>query len=74
MNDENMEPITFALVRKKNVKAMVKEWRDIQTFAPVQSQQRKGLSEELVFISESRELGIDLLTDAVIDQVWSYAK
>lgn len=70
MNDENMEPVTFALVRKKHAKAMQKEWRDLQLYAATQSQ-RKWLSDELAILSESRELAHDLLTDAVLDQVFS---
>ncbi|MCO5606615.1 hypothetical protein L7F22_060803 [Adiantum nelumboides] len=42
MNDENMEPLTFALVRKKNAKTMLKDWKDLQTYAGVQVQ-RAGL-------------------------------
>lgn len=69
MNDENMEPLAFALVRKKNAKAILKDSKDLQTYAALQPQ-RKGLSDELAVISESRDLVSDLLTDIVLDQVF----
>lgn len=69
MNDENMEPLTFALVRKKNVKTMLKDCRDLQTYTGAQSQ-RSGLSEDLAIISEFRDLAYDLVTDTVLDQVF----
>lgn len=69
MNDENMEPLTFALVRKKNAKTMLKDCRDLQTYAGAQAQ-RPGLSEELAIISEFRDLAYDLVTETVLDQVF----
>ncbi|KAH7438521.1 hypothetical protein KP509_04G018600 [Ceratopteris richardii] len=69
MNDENMEPITFALSRKKNVKAMLKDCKDLQTYAGTQVQ-RTGLSEELVAITEFRDLAYDFVTETLLDQVF----
>lgn len=69
MNDENMEPLMFALVRKKNMKTMLKDWKDLQTYAGAQAQ-RTGLSDELAIITEFRDLAYDLVTDTVLDQVF----
>jgi hypothetical protein len=71
MNDDAMEPIVFALARKKVAKVMHKETRDLNQFASILSSpsQRKWVTEELVVISESRELANDLLTDTILDQV-----
>eukprot|EP00249_Psilotum_nudum_P010277 c22444_g1_i1 orf=104-1621(+) len=72
MNDENMEPVTFALVRKKIAKTMHREEKDLQLYATILSSQtqRKWVSEDLAVISESRELAMDLLTDSILDQVF----
>ncbi|KAI5077911.1 hypothetical protein GOP47_0007735 [Adiantum capillus-veneris] len=69
MNDENMEPFTFALVRKKNVKTILKDWKDLQTYAGAQVQ-RTGLSEELAIIAEFRDLAYDVVTETALDQVF----
>jgi hypothetical protein len=73
MNDENMEPIVFAITRRKQGKEMLKECKDLQQFASMLSPPtgpRKWVAEELVVISESREIAVDLLTDGLLDQVF----
>jgi hypothetical protein len=73
MNDENMEPIVFAITRRKQGKEMLKECKDLQQFASMLSPPtgpRKWVAEELVVISESREIAVDLLTDGLLEQVF----
>ncbi|CAM6113993.1 unnamed protein product [Calypogeia fissa] len=72
MNDENMDTFVFALARKKAAKALQKDIKDLNQFASILStpSQRKWVTDDLLVISESRELANDLLTDALLDQVF----
>jgi hypothetical protein len=67
-----MEPLVFALVRKKKAKDALKDLKDLQQFATILNPPttRKWVSEDLAVISESRELATDLLTEALLDQVF----
>ncbi|XP_050209476.1 uncharacterized protein At5g49945-like [Mercurialis annua] len=73
MNDEAMDQVVFAIAKKKAAKSMQKEVRDLQKFAGVVAQHpggRKWVSEELAVISESKEVAGDLITEAVLEQVF----
>lgn len=74
MNDDAMDHVVFALARKKMAKAMQKELRDLQRFAGSVVQPpngRKWVAEELAVVSESKEVAGDLITEAVLEQVFS---
>ncbi|KAK7302361.1 hypothetical protein RJT34_13248 [Clitoria ternatea] len=72
MNDDAMDHVVFALAKKKAAKAMHKDVRDLQRFANVLSPptSKKWVADDLAVISESKEVAADLITDAVIDQVF----
>ncbi|KAI4342248.1 hypothetical protein MLD38_026892 [Melastoma candidum] len=72
MNDDAMDHIVFALARKKAAKAMQKETGDLQKFAAVLSPPvgRKWVADELAVISESKEVSGDLITAAMLHQVF----
>lgn len=73
MNDDAMDHVVFALARKKMAKALQKELRDLQKFAGSVVQPpngRKWVAEELAVVSESKEVAGDLITEAVLEQVF----
>ncbi|XP_077234223.1 uncharacterized protein At5g49945-like isoform X2 [Tasmannia lanceolata] len=72
MNDDTMEQVVFALAKKKVAKVMHKEVRDLQRYANLVSvpTNRKWVAEDLTVISESKEVAGDLITDAVLEQVF----
>ncbi|RDX91896.1 hypothetical protein CR513_26048, partial [Mucuna pruriens] len=72
MNDDSMDHVVFAMAKKKAAKAMHKDVRDLQRFASFVSPptSRKWIPDDLSLISESKEVAADLITDAVIDQVF----
>eukprot|EP00252_Welwitschia_mirabilis_P008420 TRINITY_DN2025_c0_g1_i1.p1 TRINITY_DN2025_c0_g1~~TRINITY_DN2025_c0_g1_i1.p1 ORF type:complete len:484 (-),score=96.16 TRINITY_DN2025_c0_g1_i1:187-1638(-) len=73
MNDDSMDHIIFALARKKVAKTMQKELKDLSQYATMVSaptSHRKWLADDLVAISESREVALDLITETVLDQVF----
>ncbi|PIN20994.1 hypothetical protein CDL12_06314 [Handroanthus impetiginosus] len=72
LNDDAMDQVVFALAKKKLAKTMQKEVRDLQRFAVLVTPPsgRKWVSEELQVVSESKEIAGDLITDAVLDQVF----
>ncbi|KAJ8770262.1 hypothetical protein K2173_012704 [Erythroxylum novogranatense] len=73
MNEDSMDHVVFALAKKKIAKVMHKEVRDLQRFAGFVGQPvggRKWVVDELSVISESKEVAGDLITEAVLDQVF----
>ncbi|KAF8376983.1 hypothetical protein HHK36_030355 [Tetracentron sinense] len=72
MNDDAMDQVVFALSKKKAAKVMHKEVRDLQRYANLVSAptNRKWVVEDLAVISESKEVAGDLITDAILDQVF----
>ncbi|KAK4491262.1 hypothetical protein RD792_001998 [Penstemon davidsonii] len=72
MNDDAMDQVVFALAKKKLAKSMHKEVRDLQRFAGLVAPPsgKKWVVEELQVVSESKEVAGDLITDAVLDQVF----
>ncbi|OMO75196.1 hypothetical protein CCACVL1_16293 [Corchorus capsularis] len=72
MNDESMDQVIFAVAKKKAAKGMQKEIRDLQRFAGLVAAPsgRKWVAEELSVISESKEVAGDLITEAVLEQVF----
>ncbi|KAK9109817.1 hypothetical protein Sjap_017877 [Stephania japonica] len=73
MNDDAMDHVVFALAKKKNAKVMHKEFRDLQRYAnlmPTGPSSRKWVAEDLMAVTESKEVGGDLITEAVLDQVF----
>ncbi|XP_027329881.1 uncharacterized protein At5g49945 [Abrus precatorius] len=72
MSDDAMDHVVFAMAKKKAAKAMQKDVRDLQRFGSVLSppNSRKWVVDDLSVISESKEVAADLITDAVIDQVF----
>ncbi|KAL5171360.1 Uncharacterized protein HKD37_16G044356 [Glycine soja] len=76
MNDDAMDHVVFAMAKKKVAKAMHKDVTDLQRFGTLLSAPsatataRKWVADDLAVISESKEVANDLITDAVIDQVF----
>lgn len=72
MNDDAMEPVVFALAKKKVAKDMQREVKDLNQFATVLTPptSRKWVAEDLSVISESRDLAYDLLPEPFLDQVF----
>ncbi|OVA01522.1 Protein of unknown function DUF1682 [Macleaya cordata] len=73
MNDDAMDHVIFALAKKKAAKVMHKEVVDLQRYANLITSpptNRKWVAEDLAVITESREVAGDLITDAVLDQVF----
>ncbi|GJX93155.1 DUF1682 domain-containing protein [Tanacetum coccineum] len=72
MNDDAMDCVVFALGKKKMVKGMLKEVRDLQRFGSLMAvpSGRKWVAEELGVVTESKEVAGDLITEAVLDQVF----
>ncbi|XAR49357.1 hypothetical protein NMG60_11032537 [Bertholletia excelsa] len=72
MNDEAMDQVVFALAKKKAAKTMQKDVRDLQRFASLVSppSNRKWVLDDLAVISESKEVAGDLITEAVVEQVF----
>lgn len=72
MNEEAMDHVVLALGRKKLAKTMQKEERDLTRFANLMASGptgRKWVTEELMVVTESKEVAGDLITDVVLDQV-----
>lgn len=72
MNDEAMDQVVFALAKRREVKRVQKEERDVQRFGSLMSSQpgsRKWVSEDLVVVSEVKEVAGDLITETVVEQV-----
>ncbi|KAL8168368.1 hypothetical protein V2J09_009867 [Rumex salicifolius] len=74
MNDDAMDHVVFALAKKKVAKVMQKELPDLQKYANVMAappqSNRKWISEELMCITESKEVASDLINETVLDQVF----
>ncbi|MFS7919702.1 hypothetical protein Hanom_Chr03g00215821 [Helianthus anomalus] len=72
MNDDAMDHVVFALAKKKVVKGMLKEVRDLQRFGSLMAVpgNRKWVVDELSVVTESKEVAGDLITEAVLDQVF----
>lgn len=72
MNDDAMDHVVFAMAKKKAAKGMQKDVRDLQRFTISISPPtgRKWVADELAVISESKEVAGDLITEAVLDQVF----
>ncbi|KAL7591199.1 hypothetical protein Lser_V15G34110 [Lactuca serriola] len=73
MNEDAMDHVVFALAKKKAAKTMQKEVRDLQRFANVLASGpngRKWVADELSVITESKEVAGDVITEAVLDQVF----
>ncbi|XP_044489861.1 uncharacterized protein At5g49945-like [Mangifera indica] len=73
MNDDAMDHVVFAMAKKKMAKNMQKEVRDLNKFAgliPAPPAPKKWVVEELGIVSESKEVAGDLITEAVLDQVF----
>ncbi|VFQ89650.1 unnamed protein product [Cuscuta campestris] len=74
MNDDAMDHVVFAVARKKLAKTMQKEVRDLQRYAgvvaPPAGGGRKWVADELVVVSESKEVAGDMITEVVLEQVF----
>ncbi|MQL72768.1 hypothetical protein Taro_005102 [Colocasia esculenta] len=73
MNEDAMDHLVFAVARKKLARTMQKDERDLQRYASLLATPpagRKWLPEELTVVSESKEVAGDLITEAVLDQVF----
>lgn len=73
MNDDAMDQVVFALAKRREVKRVQKEERDVQRFGSLMSLQpgsRKWVSEDLVVVSEVKEVAGDLITETVVEQVF----
>ena len=72
MNDDTMDQVVFAVAKKKLAKSMQKEELDLQKYANVIATPpggRKWVPEELLVVSELKEVAGDLITEAVLEQV-----
>lgn len=71
MNDEAIDQVVFAVARKKTAKTMLKEFPDLQRFGSLMPppSNKKWVAEDLSVVSESKEVGADLITEVVLDQV-----
>lgn len=72
MNEENMDHVVLAVARKKMVKVMLKEARDLGRFGSLMVSGvsgRKWVAEELAVLTESKEVAGDLINEVVLDQV-----
>ncbi|GBG69894.1 hypothetical protein CBR_g4722 [Chara braunii] len=76
MNDEDMDHVVFAIARRKSAKSMHKENKDLQQYATMLdlSMKKNWPSDEFSVIAESRELALDLLPDALVDQARAKAE
>nr|GEV85928.1 hypothetical protein CTI12_AA198100 [Tanacetum cinerariifolium] len=70
MNDDSMDHVVFALGKKKGVKVMNKEMRDLQRFGSVLASSKKWIADELAVVSELKEVAADLVNESVLDQVF----
>ncbi|KAK1299952.1 Uncharacterized protein QJS10_CPB13g01144 [Acorus calamus] len=74
MNDDAMDHVILAVARKKTARVVQKECQDLQRYANAVSGPpswvKKWVAEDLVVVAESREVAGDLLSDAVLDQVF----
>ncbi|KAK1309719.1 Uncharacterized protein QJS10_CPA08g00755 [Acorus calamus] len=74
MNDDAMDHVILAVARKKTARVVQKECQDLQRYANAVSGPpswvKKWVAEDLVVVAESREVVGDLLSDAVLDQVF----
>ncbi|KAJ6803262.1 uncharacterized protein M6B38_107610 [Iris pallida] len=73
MNEDAMDHVLVALARKKMAKAMHKECRDLARFGNLMASGpsgRKWVAEELMVVTESKEVAGDMITEVVLDQVF----
>ncbi|XP_071725598.1 uncharacterized protein At5g49945-like [Rutidosis leptorrhynchoides] len=73
MNDDAMDHVVFALAKKKAAKMMQKEVRDLQRFASLMTSGpngRKCVADDLMVVTESKEVAGDLINESVLDQVF----
>ncbi|KAK1258471.1 hypothetical protein QJS04_geneDACA011500 [Acorus gramineus] len=74
MNDDAMDHVILAVARKKTARVVQKECQDLQRYANAVSGPpswvKRWVAEDLVVVAESREVAGDLLSDAVLDQVF----
>ncbi|KAI9177763.1 hypothetical protein LWI28_018971 [Acer negundo] len=73
MNEDAMDHVVFAMAKKKAAKGMQKELMDLNRFAGLMASPtggRKWVPDELGVISESKEVAGDMITDAVLEQVF----
>ncbi|KAJ6798332.1 Uncharacterized protein M6B38_211425 [Iris pallida] len=73
MNEDAMDHVVVALARKKTAKAMQKDCRDLAKFGNLMASGpsgRKWVAEELMVVTESKEVAGDMITDVVLDQVF----
>ncbi|KAJ9552365.1 hypothetical protein OSB04_016410 [Centaurea solstitialis] len=72
MNDDAMDHVVFGLAKRKAAKTMQKEVKDLQRFASLMAapSNRKWVADELAVVTESKEVAGDLITEAVLDQVF----
>ncbi|XP_071729836.1 uncharacterized protein At5g49945-like [Rutidosis leptorrhynchoides] len=72
MNEDAMDHVVFALAKKKVVKSMNKECRDLQRFGTLMAapSNRKWVASELGVVTESKEVAGDLINESVLDQVF----
>lgn len=72
MNEDAMDHVVLAMGRRKLVKSMQKDSRDLGSFGNLVSSApagRKWVAEDLMVVAESKEVAGDLITEAVLDQV-----
>ncbi|KAJ8572631.1 hypothetical protein K7X08_009142 [Anisodus acutangulus] len=72
MNDDAMDHVVVAVGKKKLAKTMQKEITDLQRFASLVSPPsgRKWIADELAVVAESKEVAGDMISEAVLDQVF----
>lgn len=76
MSDGAMEPLVFAVVKKKNAKAFISDHKDMKRFAkviqdPIQDPKHHSWpKKKLVCLSESKDLCTSLMSDVVVKNVF----
>eukprot|EP00898_Chlorokybus_atmophyticus_P003352 jgi/Chlat1/4017/Chrsp26S04085 len=74
MAEDAMPPIVFAVAKRKQGKVMHRNLGDLQTYttpSEVPIERKKNWPEALAVYSESRELHTELITDVLMEQVFS---
>ncbi|XP_076940104.1 uncharacterized protein At5g49945-like [Bidens hawaiensis] len=73
MNEDALDHVVFALAKRKAAKGMHKDVTDLQKFANLMTagpSGRKWVADDLMVITESKEVAADLITETVLDQVF----
>eukprot|EP00271_Cylindrocystis_brebissonii_P011871 TRINITY_DN29859_c0_g1_i1.p1 TRINITY_DN29859_c0_g1~~TRINITY_DN29859_c0_g1_i1.p1 ORF type:complete len:533 (+),score=90.73 TRINITY_DN29859_c0_g1_i1:32-1600(+) len=73
MADEYMEPFVLAVTKKRSVKLFQRENKDLKELGSIIdfSARRRWPSDELAVISDSKEAALEILSEPLVDQLFS---